>query len=129
MVAEDSQNDVTPGSSEVGEVWCRGSTLFGGYWHAPEAATRDAFAPGGWFRTGDLATMEASGNLRVVDRKKDMVGALSVWGTVQGLPFCRVLAGARAAWWFGGKGCFQAAWDDRACLSIMAGQALRTCRY
>lgn len=44
-----------------------------GYWNNP-AATQASFMPGGWFRTGDLATIGSSGYMSVVDRKKDMVG-------------------------------------------------------
>jgi len=43
-----------------------------GYWNN-EAATRESFAPGGWFRTGDLATVNPQGYISVVDRKKDMI--------------------------------------------------------
>jgi acyl-CoA synthetase (AMP-forming)/AMP-acid ligase II len=46
--------DITPGGGEVGEVWCRGPTVFSGYWEDQEGTQR-AFAPGGWFKTGDLA--------------------------------------------------------------------------
>ena len=42
-----------------------------GYWNNPEA-TAEAFA-GGWFHSGDLATRDAEGYLRLVDRKKDMI--------------------------------------------------------
>ena len=57
---------------QVGEVWVRGPTVFGGYWGRPEA-TAEAFADGGWFRTGDLGVALPSGCIRVVDRKKDML--------------------------------------------------------
>ena len=43
-----------------------------GYWRNPEA-TAASFAPGGWFRTGDLATVSSTGYISVVDRIKDMV--------------------------------------------------------
>ena len=42
-----------------------------GYWNKPEA-TSEAF-PGGWFRTGDLATLDAQGYITIADRAKDMV--------------------------------------------------------
>ena len=42
-----------------------------GYWNSPEATT-EAFA-GGWFHSGDLATRDEEGYLRLVDRKKDMI--------------------------------------------------------
>jgi acyl-CoA synthetase (AMP-forming)/AMP-acid ligase II len=55
----------------VGEVVYRGPTVMSGYWDNAEA-TEDAFA-GGWFHSGDLATRDDEGYLRLVDRKKDMI--------------------------------------------------------
>ncbi|MFJ8753448.1 class I adenylate-forming enzyme family protein [Streptomyces sp. NPDC102441] len=54
----------------TGELWLRGQSLVRGYWR-DEAATAEAFT-GGWFRTGDLATVR-DGRVSVVDRIKDMV--------------------------------------------------------
>ncbi|WP_256103422.1 class I adenylate-forming enzyme family protein [Streptomyces sp. ODS05-4] len=59
------------GEGEVGELWLRGQSLVRGYWE-DEAATAAAFTADGWFRTGDLATVE-DGLVSVVDRLKDMV--------------------------------------------------------
>lgn len=50
----------------------RGPTVFAGY-RNNAAATAAAFAAGGWFRTGDLATLGANGYLSVVDRRTDMI--------------------------------------------------------
>ncbi|MFE1350346.1 class I adenylate-forming enzyme family protein, partial [Streptomyces sp. NPDC058757] len=61
-----------PGDDGVGELWLRGQSLFRGYWGNPEA-TRAAFAPGGWFRTGDLARVDAEGRVSIVDRLTDLV--------------------------------------------------------
>ncbi|MET7615957.1 class I adenylate-forming enzyme family protein [Streptomyces sp. NPDC005408] len=55
---------------EVGELWLRGQSLVRGYWNNA-AATAAAFQ-GGWFRTGDLATVR-DGRVSIVDRLKDMV--------------------------------------------------------
>jgi acyl-CoA synthetase (AMP-forming)/AMP-acid ligase II len=55
----------------VGEIVYRGPFVMQGYWNNPEA-TAEAFA-GGWFHSGDLATRDAEGYLRLVDRKKDMI--------------------------------------------------------
>ncbi|GAB2916412.1 acyl-CoA synthetase [Streptomyces mayteni] len=52
----------------VGEIQLRGPSLFTGYLNRPDA-TADAFAPGGWFRTGDLAAREADGSVRIVGRR------------------------------------------------------------
>ena len=58
-------------STGVGEIVYRGPMVMQGYWNDPEA-TAEAFA-GGWFHSGDLATRDAEGYLRLVDRKKDMI--------------------------------------------------------
>jgi acyl-CoA synthetase (AMP-forming)/AMP-acid ligase II len=55
-----------------GELLIRGECLFSGYWHDP-AATAAAFAPGGWYRTGDIARLTADGYLYILDRAKDMI--------------------------------------------------------
>jgi long-chain acyl-CoA synthetase len=58
-------------TGELGELVVRGHNLFKGYLGQPEA-TRAAVVDG-WFRTGDLATIDAEGVLTIVDRKKDMI--------------------------------------------------------
>ncbi len=55
-----------------GELLIRGESLFAGYWRDPEA-TAAAFAPGGWYRTGDVARLTADGYLYILDRAKDMI--------------------------------------------------------
>ncbi|MGA5068056.1 class I adenylate-forming enzyme family protein [Streptomyces exfoliatus] len=61
-----------PDAEGVGELWLRGQALIRGYW-GNEAATRAAFTDDGWFRTGDLARVDAEGRVSVVDRLTDMV--------------------------------------------------------
>jgi cyclohexanecarboxylate-CoA ligase len=56
---------------EAGELWVRGPELFVGY--ADPLQTRAAHARGGWFRTGDLATIDDDGWLTVVGRIKDVI--------------------------------------------------------
>jgi long-chain acyl-CoA synthetase len=46
--------------------------VMAGYWQRP-AETAQAMTPDGYFKTGDIATMDARGYLRIVDRKKDMI--------------------------------------------------------
>ncbi|HEX5622477.1 MAG TPA: AMP-binding protein [Solirubrobacteraceae bacterium] len=61
------------GPGEAGELWLRGPAIMQGY-------LGSAGEPDGWLRTGDLCTLDAAGNLFVVDRLKDMikVGGYSV---------------------------------------------------
>lgn len=54
------------------EVCVRGPALTLGYWRNPQEHTA-AFTPDGYFRTGDIATLDGDGYLRLVDRKKDMI--------------------------------------------------------
>ena len=59
------------GVGEPGELLVRGPELFVGY--DDPAATEAAFAEGGWFRTGDLATLDTEGWLTIVGRLKDII--------------------------------------------------------
>ncbi|RYF43972.1 MAG: long-chain-fatty-acid--CoA ligase [Comamonadaceae bacterium] len=68
-VVDDVLHDVAPG--EVGEIVHRSPHLMLGYFK-DEERTRAAFA-GGWFHSGDLATIDDEGFITVVDRKKDMI--------------------------------------------------------
>jgi fatty-acyl-CoA synthase len=68
-VVDDALRDIAPG--EVGEIVHRSPHLMSGYFHDDER-TRAAFT-GGWFHSGDLATIDAEGYITVVDRKKDMI--------------------------------------------------------
>ncbi len=68
LVAEDGRA-VPPG--EPGELRLRGPQLFSGYLNQPER-TAEAFAAGGWLRTGDLAVQDADGAYRICGRQKEM---------------------------------------------------------
>ena len=68
-VVDDALNDVEPG--QVGEIVHRSPQLLTGYFHDDER-TAAAFE-GGWFHSGDLATLDDEGFITVVDRKKDMI--------------------------------------------------------
>ncbi|WP_399925074.1 acyl-CoA synthetase [Streptomyces kanamyceticus] len=56
------------GPEAVGEIQVRGPNLFTEYLNRPDA-TAAAFAPGGWFRTGDMAVRDPDGYVRIVGRK------------------------------------------------------------
>lgn len=55
-----------------GALEIRGPVVFEKYFNSEEA-TRDAFTPDGWFKTGDLATIDASGNLKLIGRSKELI--------------------------------------------------------
>ncbi|ASU77497.1 p-hydroxycinnamoyl-CoA synthetase [Actinopolyspora erythraea] len=60
-----------PSPGEPGEILVAGPNVVDGYWRRPEA-TADSFTDDGWFRSGDVASVDDEGFHRVVDRLKDM---------------------------------------------------------
>jgi long-chain acyl-CoA synthetase len=58
--------------AEDGEILAKGPNVFAGYHKDPEA-TREAFTPDGWFKTGDVGRFTDDGFLQIVDRKKDIL--------------------------------------------------------
>jgi long-chain acyl-CoA synthetase len=69
-VRDDAGNDLDFG--EAGELCIRGPQVMLGYWQRPEA-TAEVLDGEGWLRTGDIAIVDETGFVRLVDRKKDMI--------------------------------------------------------
>jgi fatty-acyl-CoA synthase len=70
-VVDDDGKDVKHDGTALGEIMARSDGVMAGYWLDPEA-TAEAFR-GGWFHTGDMAVIEKSNCIRIVDRKKDII--------------------------------------------------------
>jgi len=62
----------TPGELEVRGPWVAGS-----YYKSPDQAHR--WTEDGWFKTGDIATMDEEGFIKIVDRAKDLVKSGGEW--------------------------------------------------
>ena len=62
----------TVARGEIGELCTRGYSVMLGYWNNPEA-TREAIDEAGWMHTGDLASMDEHGYVRIAGRNKDMI--------------------------------------------------------
>jgi fatty-acyl-CoA synthase len=70
-VVDDRGGDVPRDGTTVGEIITRSDGVMKGYWNLPEA-TAEALR-GGWFHTGDMATIDDDGYLLIGDRKKDII--------------------------------------------------------
>lgn len=68
-VMDEAGREVPAG--ELGELWIRGPMVVPGYWN-DSAATQASFASGFW-RSGDVGSVDEAGFVRIADRKKDMV--------------------------------------------------------
>jgi long-chain acyl-CoA synthetase len=69
-IRDDAGNEVPLG--EQGEICARGPQVMAGYWKRPDETEKVTTADG-FFRTGDIGTMDEQGRVRIVDRKKDMI--------------------------------------------------------
>lgn len=67
-IFDDHGNELPQG--ETGEICARGPQIMERYWNHDNVGV---FLPGGWFKTGDIGSMEKDGFFKIVDRKKDMI--------------------------------------------------------
>ena len=74
--ADDGSNAPRDGKS-MGEIQVRGPFITGSYHEVP--VTEDKFTADGWLRTGDVATMDELGFVRITDRTKDLIKSGGEW--------------------------------------------------
>ena len=107
---------------EWGEIWLRGPWIASEYYKDPERS-KEAFADG-WYHTGDVATMDSEGYVRLVDRTKDLVKSAGEWissvdleNTIMGHP--KVAEAAII-------GVPHPKWQERpfACVTVVSGQSV-----
>jgi long-chain acyl-CoA synthetase len=67
---DDAGNEVPPG--QPGEIAVKGPQVMAGYWQRPDE-TAKSMTSDGYFKTGDIGTVDERGFFKIVDRKKDMV--------------------------------------------------------
>jgi long-chain acyl-CoA synthetase len=68
-MVDDDGKEVPPG--QAGELCVRGPQVMQGYWKRQDET--DKVMKDGWLFTGDVATIDADGYVKIVDRKKDMI--------------------------------------------------------
>ena len=70
-VVDPNDRDVPHDGKSIGELIARGDGIMKGYWNQPESSAEAL--RGGWFHTGDMATVDQDGCFLIVDRKKDII--------------------------------------------------------
>ncbi|MPW15995.1 long-chain-fatty-acid--CoA ligase [Paraburkholderia sp. CNPSo 3157] len=69
-IRDDDGNELPVG--QAGELCIRGPQVMAGYWNRPDE-TAKVMTADGFFRSGDIATIDENGFVKIVDRKKDMI--------------------------------------------------------
>ncbi len=105
-VVDEHGHDVPADGKAVGEIVARSNVVMDGYFRDPEG-TADAIRDG-WLYTGDLATIDAEGDVNIVDRRKDIIisggeniSSVQVEDTLYGHPAvyeCAVIAVPDETW-------------------------------
>ena len=73
----DDGTDAPWDGQAVGEIQVRGPFITGSYHEVP--VSEDKFSADGWLRTGDVASMDAHGFVRITDRTKDLIKSGGEW--------------------------------------------------
>ena len=76
LVAYKDAGYATASNPPQGEIWVRGAAISSGYLNL-EKETKEAFTDDGWFKTGDIGEFDREGNLKIIDRKKNLVKTLN----------------------------------------------------
>jgi fatty-acyl-CoA synthase len=79
-VLDGTHTEVPWDGKSMGELQVRGAWVTGGYYDDPRPADEAAQSfDEGWFRTGDVATIDADGLIQIMDRTKDLVKSGGEW--------------------------------------------------
>src|SRR5262249_7980806 len=70
-------NEVPHDGQSLGELVVRGPWVTGSYYKDPR--TKDSFTADGWFRTGDIGTVDDKGYIQIADRAKDVIKSGGEW--------------------------------------------------
>ena len=77
-VIDDAGQPQPHDGKSMGELLVRGPWIVGGYYEDAEA-TAAAMDEDGWFRTGDVATIDPDGYMQIMDRRKDVIKSGGEW--------------------------------------------------
>ena len=77
-IVDDDGHELPRDGQAQGELLVRGPWVASAYYE-DESASAQAFTADGWFRTGDVATLDADGCMQIVDRSKDLIKSGGEW--------------------------------------------------
>jgi fatty-acyl-CoA synthase len=77
-IVDGEGNELPHDGAAVGDLYVRGPCVISGYFN-DAAASDGAFDQDGWFRTGDVCSIDPDGYLRVTDRSKDVIKSGGEW--------------------------------------------------
>ena len=77
VVEPGSTTPVTWDGEQSGELQCRGQWIASAYYD--DERSKESFTDGGWLKTGDVATVDTRGRIRLVDRTKDLIKSGGEW--------------------------------------------------
>jgi fatty-acyl-CoA synthase len=76
-IVDDAGRELPWDGTSMGELQVRGPWVAAAYYDNPESA--DRFTADGWFRTGDVATIDPEGYVQITDRTKDLIKSGGEW--------------------------------------------------
>jgi fatty-acyl-CoA synthase len=77
-ILDDDHKDLPHDGQSAGELVCRGPWIADGYF-SDEAASKAVMTEDGWFRTGDVATIDGESLMQITDRTKDLIKSGGEW--------------------------------------------------
>ena len=122
-VVEPGTTDPVPWDGATsGELQCAGSWIAADYYNDPRS--RESFTVDGWLRTGDVAVMDPTGRIRLVDRTKDLIKSGGEW--ISSVELENELMAHPAIKEAAVVGVPHVRWSERplACVVVEAGQTL-----
>jgi len=118
-----SESGLVPWDGEtMGELEVRGPTVASAYYDNADGA--GCFTADGWFRTGDIVTIDPTGSIRVCDRSKDLIKSGGEW--ISSVALENALMGHPAVAEAAVVAVRDPKWDERplACVVVKAGHAV-----
>ena len=113
----DEDGNVLPDDGETqGELLVRGNWVTSAYFE-DEAATARQFTSDGWFRTGDIATLDPDGYVAMRDRVKDVIKSGGEW--ISSIDLENVAIGAPGVAEAAAIGVYHSMWSERPILVIV----------